>query len=463
MAYNYVSQRSAANSSINSPPLGSHTTSIDATDNKDDNEIDFNVNVAEEADVITEMPSFTNISSVVQDLSREELPRIEAIKLKIQSDEIQKPKLSRQKTNQSLQKIGVVGARLGSMLELPGLGSEESASQRNRSAGDNDNVSDDIVDKEDAEDSITIVDSVVAMDGITYDTEGDWAVSGEYHVFENLGHSSKKLRSQFVNKWVLLTEKTKYWFTRPKRGAFCCHNPKRKYYGAMNPCQFILTILILPICISLFIIFFTFWFVKLVILWIMIHCLCVRGETQLYTIDSCIYTKYSHYLDYFDFEFHRKCTYLPALAFSVPFKFIRYLTGGYKYVPLISNDLMYFILALGPMARELTVEFGDPKKDASYQIRRKGDSNIKHISLNLHPSTECPAPFATELSLFPGESLVVKGAGFDLEHEETYITVVDMDEKTHQTKDTKIFKPKPGDNDAEKERIWDIAKAHLQC
>ena len=143
------------------------------------------------------------------------------------------------------------------------------------------------------------------------------------------------------------------------------------------------------------------------------------------TIDCCVYTIQPSNKEMLDFHIHRGPTYIPDIAFSVPFNFVRFLTGGYQFMPLISDDLMYFTLSLGGMSREFDLNF-DNDSDC--------DSRVKSIELNLHPSTEAPAPFATELSLFPGQVLAVKGAGFDIENHEAYITVVDFDKKNTKIK-----------------------------
>ena len=327
----------------------------------------------------------------------------------------------------------------------------------NYNGGNNDD------DDDDNEPSLSSrVDSVAAMYGIELDGDGDMIVDKDYQIFENLQHSTKKTRTQAMNKYLLITGKSKYWFTHHKWGTMCCHNEKLKYYGAMNIWQLLLTLMILPLCVTIFVLLLVLWFLKVATLWIKVHCLCSAGETILQTIDCCVYTKQPSNKEMLDFHIHRGPTYTVEIAFSVPFKFVRFLTGGYQFMPLISNDLMYFMLALGPMAREFNLQFDSQSQEQ--QVYRDGDSRVTSIELNLHPSTEAPAPFATELSLFPGEALAVKGAGFDIENNEAYITVVDFDNKTKQSKDVKIIKPQSHEkDDIEKQRLWDIAKAHLQC
>ena len=289
--------------------------------------------------------------------------------------------------------------------------------------------------------------------------EDEETTYAQFEIFKNLQNPTHDTMAEYMTKFRLMTKKT-HRFNKYTLGTFCCRNKRREYTNSLHIIEIILDILISPLCLILFVIALIFWIIAVIVIWCFINIPCFSciignsriNETTLKRIDKCVLTKESNLKDSFDFLIHRAPTYFVTLILNIPFYYIHYITGGFKYVPLISDDLMYFMVTMGPIAREINVDYPNS------------------IEIDLHPSTSLPQPYATEITLFPGYAVVVKGCGWDIKKQETYITVVD-----ENGEDLNVYNPNCNCNynhekdyiddnyNGTSERLWKLALAHLQC
>ena len=265
----------------------------------------------------------------------------------------------------------------------------------------------------------------------------------DFEIFDNLQNPSHDSLTECIAKFRLIT-KSPYRINKCTYGTFCCRNKAREYINSFHILELLIDVLIFPFLLILFFILMFVWSIVMIVLWFSIKfscCCCINYQTirysQLKKIDNCIFTSQTSLIDDFDFKLHRVPSYFPVIIFQIPFNYVHYITGGFKYKPLISDDLMYFAIAMCPTSREIVLDYPNS------------------ISLDLHPNSVLPRPYATEITLFPGHALVVKNCGWDIQTQETYITVVDVNGK-----DLKIYNKK---DNVESIRLWKLAKAHLQC
>ena len=273
----------------------------------------------------------------------------------------------------------------------------------------------------------------------------------EFKVFENLRNPTKDRMAEYITRFRLIT-KSEYRFNKCTRGTFCCRSKAREYKNSFHIIEILLDIIILPLLIIVFLVVVVFWIIGIVYYWLLFNvpcfrllfCCCVgsiskkKCKTQLYTIDNCILTIEPNIFEEYDFLKHRIATYFIPMLFTVPFNFIHYITGGFKYNPLITDDLLYFMLTMNPMAREVNI-----------------DEYPNCITMDFHPTTQLPPPYATEITLFPKNALVVKGCGWDIVNKRIFITVVD-----ENGENLKIYNDK---KDKKSIQLWNLAKSHIQC
>ena len=285
--------------------------------------------------------------------------------------------------------------------------------------------------------------------GKTYN-ESD-IIFAEFDYFKNLQNPNRDTLAEYIAKFRLITDNN-YKFNKCTCGTFCCRNQAREYRNSLSIIEILLDILIFPLFLIIFLVLWIIWIIEMIFLYIAIHytcfvCCCIDpfkiNDTELKTVDKCVFTKRPSLISFYDFAIHRLPSYYYTMTFKMGFNWVHYITGGFKYNPLIDDDLMYFMLTMGPISREVNI------------ISNPNTGEHEIIELDLHPNTSLPKPYATEITLFPGHALVAKGCGWDIKNKKTWITVLDKDGK-----DLKVFNEK---NNEESVRLWKLAKAHLQC